>query len=97
LKEGTIYISDSKRNKDRIVAMSDDLTALCIRYDEVIREKIHLRGFFFENPSGGEYSAAWIQQQFFKCWRHAGISFEKSRRPRVYDWRYPNLFNIQTF
>lgn len=88
LKEGTIYISDSKRNKDRIVAMSDDLTALCIRYDEVIREKIHLRGFFFENPSGGEYSAAWIQQQFFKCWRHAGISFEKSRRPRVYDWRH---------
>lgn len=88
LDEGILHICDSKRNKDRQVAMSDDLTYLCIRYDKVISKKIHLRRFFFENPNGGEYSAAWLQHQFFKCWKRAGITFDKSHHPRVYDWRH---------
>ncbi|MCK5847873.1 MAG: tyrosine-type recombinase/integrase, partial [Caldisericia bacterium] len=66
LTNGTLCIVNSKRNKDRIVAMSTDLTSLCRSYDEIISNRFHSRDFFFENPNGGEYSATWIQQQFFK-------------------------------
>ena len=88
LSDGSLYISDSKRNKDRIVVMHSELLQLCIRYNNLIEEKIPQRTFFFENPNGGEYSAAWIQQQFFRCWKYAGISFKKEHHPRVYDWRH---------
>lgn len=88
LLDGSLYISHSKRNKDRIVVMSDDLLQLCIHYNKLIEEKLPQRVFFFENPNGGAYSATWIQQQFFKCWKYAGISFEREHRPRVYDWRH---------
>jgi len=88
LLNGSLYISNSKRNKDRIVAISDDLLQLCIHYNELIDEKLPQREFFFENPNGGSYSAAWVQNQFFKCWKYAGIFFDKKHHPRVYDWRH---------
>ena len=88
LMDGSLYISDSKKNKDRIVAMSDDLLQLCNHYNDLIEERLPRRTFFFQNPNGGTYSAAWIQQQFFKCWKYAGISFGAEHRPRVYDWRH---------
>lgn len=88
LQEGTLYITDSKRNKDRIVAMSNDLLKLCLQYNALIKAKLPFRDFFFENPHEGMYSAAWIQQQFFRCWKYANISFAKDFRPRVYDWRH---------
>lgn len=88
LAVGTLYISDTKRNKDRIVAMTKDLLKLCIQYNELINQMIPHRVYFFENPHGGMYSAAWVQQQFFKCWRYAGISFVKEHHPRIYDWRH---------
>lgn len=88
LADGNLYISNTKRSKDRIVVMSDDLLQLCIQYNKLIEEKLPQRTFFFENPNGGVYSASWIQQQFFKCWKYAGISFEREHRPRIYDWRH---------
>lgn len=88
LDEGTFYISDSKRNKDRIVAMSEDLRDLCVKYDLIMQEKIPFREYFFQNPNSGPYKIAWIQQQFFKCWKNTEISFTSNQRPRVYDWRH---------
>lgn len=88
LSEGTFYISNSKRNKDRVVPMSDELLQLCDHYDKLINIKIPHRTYFFQNPNGRSYSAAWIQQQFLKCWKHAGITFKKEHHPRVYDWRH---------
>ena len=86
--EGTLTLVNSKRNKDRIVAMSTDLTALCQRYDDKIRRLLPSRTYFFENPSGGKFSAKWIQVQFWKCWKQAGISFDKQYHPRIFDWRH---------
>jgi len=37
LDTGTLYIVDSKRNKDRIVAMSEDLHNLCQKYDIIMQ------------------------------------------------------------
>lgn len=88
LEEGTLYISDSKRNKDRVVAMSTELRDLCIKYDAQMQKKLPSREYFFQNPNGGPYRIAWIQQQFFRCWEKAGVSFRKDYKPRVYDWRH---------
>ncbi len=96
LNAGTLYVSNSKRNKDRIVPMSADLCGLCRKYDIIMQKKLLERDFFFQNPNGGPYSACWIQQQFFKCWKFSGISFDSSHRPRVYDWRHNYATRIIT-
>ena len=88
LDEGMVYISGAKRGKDRIVAMSPDLCELCIKYDTLMRVRLPGREYFFQNPNGGSYSAAWVQKQFFRSWKAAGVVFEESKNPRVYDWRH---------
>ena len=88
LIDGTLHIVDSKRNKDRIVVIAEELRRLCQRYDKLIQCRLANREFFFQHPAGGEYSAEWVQTQFFRCWGFAGITFKRDRRPRVYDWRH---------
>ena len=88
LDTGTFYIVDSKKNKDRIVAMSENLQNLCRKYDIIMQTKQPGREFFFQNPNGGPFTAAWIQKQFFKCWKIANITFTSNHKPRVYDWRH---------
>lgn len=46
LMAGTIYIEDSKVHKDRRVAMSDELTELCARYDSLMQLRIPDREYF---------------------------------------------------
>ena len=36
LVDGTLHIVDSKRNKDRIVVMAEELRCLCQRYDKLM-------------------------------------------------------------
>ena len=68
--------------------MAEELRRLCQMYDKLIQCRLSNREFFFQHPAGGAYSAEWVQTQFFRCWSFAGITFNKDRRPRVYDWRH---------
>lgn len=94
LDVGTLYISNSKKNKDRIVVMSEDLYYLCRKYDIIMQTKLPDREFFFQNPNGRPYTASWVQNQFFKCWKVAGITFEQDHKPRVYDFRHNFATNV---
>lgn len=94
--EGTLYITESKQGKDRIVAMSGDLRDLCLRYDTIMQSKMPEREFFFQNPNGGPFSAMWIQNQFFKCWKVADITFNQNHKPRVYSFRHNFATNVIT-
>jgi integrase/recombinase XerD len=96
LDDGTLFIEQSKQNKDRVVAMSADLNALCQKYDIIMQKKLPGREYFFQNSNGCPYSASWIQQQFFRCWRTAGISFGPGKRPRVYDFRHAYALKVLT-
>ncbi len=96
LNDGTLFIEQSKQNKDRVIAMSNDLNSLCRKYDSIMEKKLSNREYFFQNPNGHAYSATWIQQQFFKCWRTAGISFSKREKPRVYDFRHAFALRVIT-
>lgn len=59
--DGTLHIVDSKRNKDRIVVMAEELRRLCQMYDKLIQCRLANREFFFQHPAGGAYSAEWVQ------------------------------------
>lgn len=88
LENGVIRISDSKRNKDRIVAMSPDLLALCRDFNRHMVLLIPGRRYFFQCTAGKGCSVRWIQAQFHKCWKRAGKQFSRSSHPRVYDFRH---------
>ena len=82
LKNGDIYIKQSKRNKDRHIIMSEDLRCLCIKYDKLAGK----REWFFQNSSGSPFSTAWMGRQFHKCWKRSGL-IDKGN-PRPYDLRH---------
>lgn len=88
-KEGVIYIADSKTHKDRVVAMSEDMWSLCMKYNVIMDSRIPQRTYFFQRPDGNTYGIMWLQQTFRACIRHANMSFATNgRHPRVYDWRH---------
>ena len=83
LEAGTIFIRESKRHKDRIVWMSEDLIRLCIHYDTYIGA----RTYFFTSPKGEPYTRMWMEGQFRHCCKksslHTGL-----QKPRPYDLRH---------
>lgn len=89
LGTGSIYISDTKVHRDRIVMMSPDMQSLCRKYDTRMRTILKNREYFFSNPNGTAYSVTWVQKQFRNCWKKAGIrNFRGADTPRVYDFRH---------
>ena len=88
LQSGQILINGTKKNRDRIVMMSDDMLSLCIRYDDILKELAPDRTFFFPNPQGGAYAPNTMIHFFHKCWRSATSNSVLSRSPRIYDLRH---------
>lgn len=88
LETGILYITESKRHKDRTVAIAPDMLALCRTYDTVMSIAYVDREYFFQNPNGGNYQEDWIQRQFWKCWELAEITSFHGSSPRVYDFRH---------
>ena len=93
--EDQLFISKSKAYKDRIVTVDSEVMAMCEKYDSIANIMIANREYFFQNINGEPYSASWIQNLFRKCWKQAGISFPRSQRPRVTDFRHN--FATRTF
>jgi integrase len=87
-KESLLFISESKSYKDRIVPVDMGVMAICEKYDGIANIMYPDRKYFFQNPNGEAYTALWIQNIFHKCWLHSGVSFTRSQRPRVMDFRH---------
>lgn len=82
LKNGNIFIRQSKRNKDRRILMSEDLFQLSRKYDAMMGP----REWFFQKWDGGKFPTYWMTKQFHICWRNSGL--EKRSNPRPYDLRH---------
>jgi len=82
LKNGEIYIRQSKSYKDRRILMSADLTRLC---DEYVSRMLPQK-YLFEVKPGTRISSEWITHQFQYCWRNSGLP--KRGKPRPYDLRH---------
>ncbi len=68
----TVYIADSKRHKDRRIAVSHPIMKMCQKYDVIARRLYPCTEIFFPNRSQKEHSAESIQRLFHKCWGMAG-------------------------
>jgi integrase/recombinase XerD len=63
LETGSIYISDTKVHKDRIVVMSKDMLSLCRQYDAKMSAIRKDREYFFSSPQDTAYHVQWVQGQ----------------------------------
>ena len=82
LRNGEIYIRQSKMSKDRHVLMSDELTELCQKYDAMMGS----RQWFFQKWDGGPFPTYWMTNQFHIGWKNSGL--ENRGNPRPYDLRH---------
>jgi integrase/recombinase XerD len=87
---GEILITMTKRKKERIVVMSDDMLELCRSFD--IRRRIFAKDseYFFPARDGSAYGTGQIDRLFKKCWIFANPETDASVLPnvRIYDLRH---------
>jgi integrase/recombinase XerD len=87
---GEVLIRETKRYKDRIVVMSDDMLALCREY-YAWRMTISLDSeYFFSRYDGNPFNASWLYNTVRTCWRLANPNIPKNELPcfRPYDLRH---------
>jgi integrase len=89
-KNGEILITNTKRKKERIVVMSDDMLRLSKKYDErrVVFSKVS--EYFFPSWSGGALTNYQVSLFFNECWKRANPMVDEANLPsvRVYDLRH---------
>ena len=89
LKNGEILITQTKKNKERFVVMSDDMLQMVRRYDKK-RSLFGESRYFFPSFSGDCLSAHTLYAAFNRAWTRAVFEEEVPRkaRVRVYDLRH---------
>lgn len=83
LDKGTLFIRNSKRHKDRMVTMSEDLLRFCRTFDFMMGA----RQYFFELRTTDMDRRRWMNRQFNLCKKIAGIG-NGTQSPRPYDLRH---------
>lgn len=91
LEDGTIFIPESKKMKDRIVPMDAAMLSLCRKYDEEIRTIIPDSDYFF--PCQGKvqhfHNRHWLANVMRRCLLNAEITDGSGTiAPRPYDLRH---------
>ena len=90
LNNGEILITNTKKNKERIVVMSDNMLALCQQY--TLRRNIFASGspFLFPACDGDAISGAKIHAVLNRAWSAATCTPQNPvpRKIRVYDLRH---------
>jgi len=90
LKTGVIQVITTKKNKDRLVVMSDDMRKLCVRYDDKRVLFANDSQYFFPSLNGEPFTSVKIQTALKKAWATAVCSKNCPIPPniRVYDLRH---------
>lgn len=90
LATGEILITNTKKNKERVVVMSDDMLSLCRRYD--VRRTIFCNGnpYFFPASDGNAIVNTKIHAALNRAWNTATCTPDNilPRSIRVYDLRH---------
>ena len=87
---GEIMIRCSKKRKDRIVVMSNDMLALSRHY-VAIRDVVYPDSeYFFPSPSGSPFTTDWVTNQFKRYFAriYPEVPVSDLPRVRVYDLRH---------
>jgi len=80
---GKLYIRESKRHKDRVVILSDDVLRLCTKYNDILHKEMEWSAgaantskaneYFFAHKAGRPYSSQWLREQFKECLKKSGL------------------------
>jgi len=91
LKQGTLTIVNSKRNKSRIVYMDESLRQLCIQYNQTIIAKYHYEKYFFPGQKATiPLCTETIDTHFRFYWEQSQPQYI-GKRPTVQSLSYHNL------
>jgi integrase len=89
LNKGTLYIRNTKFNKERMLPMADSLTERCREYCKNVDIGKMGNPYLFPSPYGGHYSEATIYSLFREVLRKANIShLGRGKGPRIHDLRH---------
>lgn len=94
LKDGTIEILQSKGNKDRLVFLSDDVHAMCRKYDEVIHKIIPDREWFFPGwyPDRAIRKTS-VDKKFAFFWNKTLFAGKVDKKPTIQCLRHTFVVN----
>jgi len=89
-KAGEIFVTKTKRKKERIVVMSGDMLELCRKYDSIRESSVIDSMFFFPRQDGCAYTSPQLERIFKKCWEEANPTVDPCKLPnvRIYDLRH---------
>ena len=90
LKTGEIFIRNTKRHKDRIIAASEDVKDLLKQFDMKRKIAVGKSEFFFCNQDGTQLKLHHLDPAVKQCWQdaHPGIDPKELPRIRAYDLRH---------
>ena len=86
LDTGEILVTNTKKKKERLVVMSDDMAEFCNRYRS--ESNVGNSEYFFPRFDGKAYSAPQIDRLFKKCWEIACPGATDLPNVRTYDLRH---------
>ncbi len=79
------------------IVMGDDLLDLMTSYADKYFYLLSEDDYIFNTGRGTRYSKDRIYTVHREILQYAGIPFYGDKKgPRIHDWRYPNLYKIQT-
>lgn len=88
LKTGEILIAHTKRKKDRIVVMSDDMRKLAVKYNEKRGIFGKSNEYFFPSWNGGGMTQKQVDYYLKSAWKKANPDCRQLPRIRTYDLRH---------
>ena len=89
LKQGVLLILNAKGGKDRMVVMSDSMTAICRSYrlEDAMRD--FPSEYFFPAPDRGFYDSSTVYDNFRRYLHKSGIPHKgRGKGPRLHDFRH---------
>jgi len=85
LDNGELYVTNTKKKKDRIIVMSPDMLTLCREYAAC---ELPESEYFFPRGDGRCYTAVQQGTLFKKCWSNANPGVDDLPNVRTYDLRH---------
>ena len=82
---GEIFVTNTKKKKDRIVVMSANMLALCKQYVKGERPESK---YFFPRFDGQVYTSSQVDKLLKKCWANANKDMSELPTIRTYDLRH---------
>jgi len=85
LETGEIYVTNTKKKRERIVVMSSDMIKICNGY---VRRNFLKSVYFFPRSDGNAYTSTQLDRLFKRCWIDANPGVTDLPNVRIYDLRH---------